>query len=174
MLSERLARWLPTAALLFLVTLLVTDHIVTTYAQPFRVEQSSMNPGLVAGDIVLATDQPHLEYGAIITTDAWADELYVKRLIGLPGDTIQFVDGQLYRNGERIDEPYGFPSADTYTVHLQEDEYWLLGDNRPRSSDSRKFGPVSAEHITYQVWTTVHHTEMSEPTSRKLNRALGH
>lgn len=170
MLSKRLSRWLPIGALVFLLSLLATDHIIVTYAQPFRVEQTSMNPGLVEGDIVLATTQPVLAYGNIVTTDAWAEDYYVKRLIGKPGDTIQFVDGQLYRNGEPVEEAYAIESDDTYTLTLGKDEYWLLGDNRPRSKDSRYFGPVDKEDIVYQVWLTVTHTEMPEPQSRKVSK----
>lgn len=167
--SERVSRWLPLAAVLLLLSAVVIGHVSKTFFVPYEVKQVSMNPGLVEGDTVLASTLPVLEYGNIVTTDAWAESLYVKRLIGLPGDTIEFVDGQLYRDGEAIDEPQTIPGDDTYTVTLGEDEYWLLGDNRPRSADSRAFGPVHREDIVSQVWMTVTHTEMPEPMFKKVS-----
>lgn len=169
--SERVSRWLPLAAVLLLVSAVIIGHVSKTFFVPYEVKQTSMNPGLVEGDTVLASTLPVLEYGNIVTTDAWAEDLYVKRLIGKPGDTIEFVDGQLYRNGETIDEPQTIhDDGDNYTVHLGEDEYWLLGDNRPRSADSRAFGAVHSSDITSQVWMTVTHTEMPEPQPRKVSK----
>lgn len=166
--SERVSRVLPGLAVVFLTCLVIFGHVSKTFFVPYEVKQVSMNPGLVEGDIVLASTLPTLEYGTIVTTDAWAAELYVKRLIGKPGDIIEFVDGQLYRNGEAIDEPQTIPDDDdNYTVTLGEDEYWLLGDNRPRSADSRAFGFVHSEDITSQVWTSVTHTPMPEAPTRQ-------
>lgn len=167
--SERVSRWLPLAAVLLLVSAVVIGHVSKAFFVPYEVKQTSMNPGLVEGDTVLASTLPVLEYGNIVTTDAWAEELYVKRLIGKPGDTIEFVDGQLYRNGEAIGEPQTIPDdGDNYTVTLGDDEYWLLGDNRPRSADSRAFGAVHASDITSQVWAQLTHTEMPEPVAKSV------
>lgn len=169
--SERVSRWLPLAAVLLLVSAVIIGHVSKTFFVPYEVKQTSMNPGLVEGDTVLGSTLPVLEYGNVVTTDAWAEELYVKRLIGKPGDTIEFVDGQLYRNGEAIGEPQTIPDdGDNYTVTLGEDEYWLLGDNRPRSADSRTFGTVHSSDIVSQVWMTVTHSEMPEPQPRKVSK----
>lgn len=166
--SDRVSRVLPGLAVVFLTCLVIFGHVSKTFFVPYEVKQTSMNPGLVEGDIVLASTLPTLEHGTIVTTDAWADDLYVKRLIGKPGDTIEFVDGQLILNGEVIDEPQTIPSDDTYTITLGDDEYWLLGDNRPRSRDSREFGVVHSEDITSQVWTSVTHTPMPEAPTRHV------
>lgn len=166
--TERVSRWLPLAAVLLLLSAVVVGHVSKTFFVPYEVKQTSMNPGLVEGDTVLASTLPTFEYDTIVTTDAWAEDLYVKRLIGKPGDTIEFVDGQLYRNGEAIDEPQTIRDEDdTYTITLGEDEYWLLGDNRPRSADSRAFGAVHRTDITSQVWAQLTHTPMPEAPTRQ-------
>ncbi len=76
----------------------------------------------------------------------------IKRLIGLPGETVEFRDTAVYINGVRLDEPYLNEPCDT--IHCGErvwvlgpDEYFLMGDNRNHSRDSRSFGPVQRERI---------------------------
>lgn len=77
------------------------------------------------------------------------EKLIVKRVIGLPGETIQYIDNELYVNGNRTVEP--FLAEGTYTnnfsIILDEDEYFCLGDNRVVSRDSRYYGPFSKEQI---------------------------
>ena len=77
-----------------------------------------------------------------------------KRIVGLPGDSIQIRDGILYRNGKAA--PDGFPimedaGAAEAAILLAPEEYFLLGDNRNHSRDSREFGPVAACYIINRV-----------------------
>ena len=70
------------------------------------------------------------------------EDYYVKRIIGLPGETIQIVDGKIYINGEVLEENYGNepilnPGRTAQPITLEEDEYFVLGDNRNISKDSR-------------------------------------
>jgi signal peptidase I len=80
------------------------------------------------------------------------DEDYIKRVVGVPGDTIEIRDTRVYVNGEPIDEPYTLEPCtpgrcpDT-SVTLGEDEFWMMGDNRNNSSDSRSFRAVHRSYI---------------------------
>jgi len=80
--------------------------------------------------------------------------VFVKRLIGLPGDEIEIRDGQLYVNAEPLEEPYvygGEVGVNFGPVTVGEGEYFLMGDNRYQSCDSREFGTVPRESITSRV-----------------------
>ena len=85
---------------------------------------------------------------AVIRTDSENKKLLVKRVIGLPGDTIEYRDNMLYVNGEYLEEPYlKDVSTGDFKVTLKEDEYYCLGDNRNVSRDSRYYGAFSQEQI---------------------------
>ena len=84
------------------------------------------------------------------------DDYYVKRVIGLPGETIQIIKDKIYINGEVLEENYGKdPITDQgiakSPITLGEDEFFVLGDNREVSEDSRYFGPVEKENISGHV-----------------------
>ena len=78
----------------------------------------------------------------------------VKRVIGLPGDVIEIDTGRVIRNGERLEEPYVIHSdARTFApLVVPEGSYYVLGDNRLVSSDSRHWGFVSDEHVIGRAW----------------------
>lgn len=94
------------------------------------------------------------------------DKYIIKRVIGLPGDTVKYIDGQLYINGNAIDEPYldtvyerNYPGEfmeDIPEFTLGADEYYCLGDNRPDSLDSRYYGPFSLEQISGKDLFVIH------------------
>lgn len=84
------------------------------------------------------------------------EEDYIKRVLGLPGETVEFRDTLLYIDGNPIDEPYiNEPCTPNQcrdnTWELGEGEYFMLGDNRNRSQDSRNFDQVSREYIVGEV-----------------------
>lgn len=79
---------------------------------------------------------------------------YIKRVIGLPGETVKLEDNIFYVNGKKIEEPYLDPGLFTFggsylhegeEVTVPEGQYFVVGDNRPHSSDSREFGPIAKE-----------------------------
>ncbi|MCY4557388.1 MAG: signal peptidase I [Chloroflexi bacterium] len=79
---------------------------------------------------------------------------FVKRIIGEPGDLIAIDDGQVAINGETLDEPYLDVLGRTrmHDIQLADDEYFVLGDNRNGSRDSRHWGPLPSDHIIGKVW----------------------
>lgn len=82
----------------------------------------------------------------------------IKRLVGKPGDVVEIRGSHVFVNGHMLDEPYLPPGVTTEPTRaatswiLGEDEYFLLGDNRTFSQDSRAFGPVPASHLVGRAW----------------------
>ena len=87
----------------------------------------------------------------------------IKRVVGLPGDTLEGKDGRLYRNGRKVPEPYlsgrGF-TATFPKVKVKPGQYWVMGDNREDSADSRIFGPIARSQLVGRavltVWPVTH------------------
>lgn len=79
---------------------------------------------------------------------------FVKRVIGIPGDVVEIRDGVVFVNGEALDEPYltGRDKSNMGRLVVGEDEYFVLGDNRRGSNDSRNWGTVPEENILGKVW----------------------
>lgn len=103
-----------------------------------RIAGSSMEGTLLSGDVVLICRWETPERGNVMQcTFPGRSGTYVKRVIGLPNDTIEFSSGALTVNGRPLSEPYvSSPTEDMY-IALGEDEYFVLGDNRAESYDSR-------------------------------------
>ena len=131
-------------------------------ARPIRVQGNSMYPTLESESVGLANvlsvemgDLNRFDIAIIYLPEK--KEYLVKRIIGLPGETVSYTDGQLYINGEPVDEPFlnaDYTSqwgdefmSDVEPITLGEDEYYCLGDNRPNSRDSRYYGPFTNSQI---------------------------
>src|SRR5690606_17051105 len=86
-------------------------------------------------------------------------EYFIKRVVGLPGETVEITDGKViisnaqYPNGLELEEEYldGVPTDGKKKITLGADEYFVLGDNRDESLDSRAFGPLTRDHIVGRV-----------------------
>lgn len=111
----------------------------------FVVPTGSMNPTIHPGDFIFANalayviDEP--QRGDVVTFEG-EDKMLVKRIIGMPNDTVSFVDGKVIVNGEVLDEEYLTNEVKTYsscTFVVPEGHYFMLGDNRINSCDSRYF-----------------------------------
>lgn len=139
------------------------------------VDGQSMYPTLQHDDRLILNKVRSIDRFDIVVFPApdEPDNQYIKRVIGMPGDTIEYIEDDLYLNGEYVDEPYldhfedeeFFASYITGNFTLEslfgtetvpEGHYFVLGDNRLNSRDSRSFGFVSEENITgetrLQIW----------------------
>lgn len=133
--------------------------IISIFVRPGVVNGHSMEPNFYHGDRFFMVKDWMIEeynYGDVVCVDI-EGRVLIKRIIGLPGDTIVIDNYKVYRNGEELDEseylsddvrtlPYGF--VNTFTV--DEGEYFVLGDNRENSADSRMIGPVKT--IMGKTW----------------------
>jgi signal peptidase I len=82
----------------------------------------------------------------IIVTRSWVgDAFYVKRVIGMPGDNIEYRDGVLWLNG--VETPELWEGTDSYQVTVPDGKLWVLGDNRQNSSDSRENGLLERDNV---------------------------
>ena len=151
----------------------------------YKVEGHSMDPTLKGGNYLVAINYFTPERGDLVTAKE-DDRIIIKRVIGLPNDTIEFKNDKLYVNGQeqdesylnkfkeafntnRLHEEYSYNEAyqtlaaqmthftldkngkSEFSITLKDDEYYLLGDNRPVSKDSREVGPFSRKQITGEV-----------------------
>jgi len=162
------------------LTLLIYLVIHNFVAQPFEVQQSSMSPTILNGEYILIDklsvrfDGYH--YGDVVVFTPPAGSgldtegiPFIKRVIGLPGDTVSLENGRVFvtQAGEspvRIEEPYvvtrdgvtaptDCPRPDCpLTWIVGDDEYFVMGDNRPSSQDSRVFGPIEKDLILGRAW----------------------
>lgn len=149
---------------IFIICFVVVYLLTNFVAKPIRVEGSSMYPTLKDGEIGI-TNVFAVKFGevsrfdVVIIYNEERSEHWVKRVIGLPGDTIESKNDVLYINGEAVDQFFldqsyiaefqkdGLFTNDFGPVTLNDQEYWLMGDNRIRSEDSRIHGPFSEEEL---------------------------
>lgn len=123
------------------------------------VRGSSMAPRIHDGDRILIDHFSYLfrevERGDIVVLKYPLDPKvdYIKRVIGLPGDEIDIEGGRVRVNGDAIDEPYVAASDPLARLHIEVKpaHYFVLGDNRPRSCDSREFGLVPVDYLRGRV-----------------------
>lgn len=153
MLNPRLRVW----ARDIIISILASFFIVTVLYQPVRVEGTSMQPELRDQDR-LFIDKFFFHFEKIDRGDVVVfhyprdpEKSYIKRVIGLPGDAIFIDHGQVWVNDQPLDESYVPPRyRDTRSMPemiVPPDEYFVMGDHRSISSDSRDFGPVERDLI---------------------------
>jgi signal peptidase I len=154
------------------LTLLIFLVIQNFVAQPYQVKQQSMERTLEPGQYVLVDKltprfNPYHRGDIVVFTPpaGWTDNdtPFIKRVIGLPGDTIEIRDdGRVYANGLQLDEPYLFaldgvpqptippPSQSRWVVGAA--QLFVLGDHRMNSADSRSFGLIDQASVIGRAW----------------------
>ena len=135
--------------LIIIAVILIRTFIIT----PVRVDGASMDQTLEDGQILLLYKLSNIDYGDIVVLDEEKEgEIIIKRIIGMPGDTVSIRDNTVYVNGEKVEEDYAYGETSDYEeITLDDDEYFILGDNRPISKDSRYFGPVKEDEIIGKI-----------------------
>lgn len=151
--------WLDLIKFGFIVLVIVIPFRIFI-AQPYIVEGSSMDPTFKDGDYLIV-DQISYKFeqparGAVIILKYPKDtsKNFIKRVIGFPGETVDIHGGDVYiktassTDEVKLDEPYiKYPKFENYQYTLKAGEYFVMGDNRAGSSDSRIWGPLPAEDI---------------------------
>lgn len=147
--NRKIRRAIISSILYVLSIVLIVFVVLAFVCQKTVILGDSMYPLLENGDEVLIDKvtydfrEPH-RYDVIVLKFRYlADTYYVKRIIGLPGETVQIYDGVIYINNTPLDDPYGYedyiidPGLAEEPIELGENEYFVLGDNRNVSRDSR-------------------------------------
>lgn len=137
--------------------------------QPHKIKGSSMHPNFPDGEFVLTQKVSYYLHGpergdvVVFTPPPSVSNLdeYIKRVIGLPGETISVRDGHVYINGKLLKESYLKDNVFTDSggfldegrdYQIPPGQYIVMGDNRPHSSDSRSWGPITKSEITGKAW----------------------
>lgn len=139
------------------LVLIIKTYVVT----PVRVNGSSMYPTLRHKDIMLLSKISYQSHGIKrfdIIVIREGDEFIIKRVIGLPGEKVEYIDNKLYINGKYVEEPFDHKLTKDYeeVKTVPDGMYFVLGDNRLNSTDSRILGFIPKQdilgHATYTIY----------------------
>lgn len=144
------------------VLALVIFLLIRLVVQNYRIESHSMLPNFHEGQFILVNKLAY-KLGApkrgdvvVFHNPQRLDEDYIKRVIGLPGDTVEVIDQTIYINQQPLDEPFphnSFAPGEPYgpTV-VGPNQIFVMGDNRGNSQDSRVFGPLDEDLLVGKAW----------------------
>mgnify|MGYP003364993658 FL=1 len=193
---KELMSWIVPIAIGLLLALLIKQFAF----QFVRVDGPSMQPNLQNNELVVCLKQAKIHRGSVVVFDANGVDPqvsvkteYVKRVIGLPGDTVEAKNGNLYVNGKKVDQSYISKSerssgTGTWTLHsisqenswvlhngaykVPKGEYFVLGDHRSVSNDSRYWGFVPKSKIVGVV--KVGFWNRTQPAKNNINQQWKH
>jgi signal peptidase I len=172
--QKLLKEYVEALAVALILALIIRSFVV----QAFKIPSESMVETLLVGDHLLVskfaygiklpfTDKTLIKTGDPERGDVIVFEYpenrdldYIKRIIGLPGDVVELKNNVLYRNGQKVEEPYkrveAVPGPGTRSTWgpetVPEGQYFVMGDNRDHSQDSRYWGFVPREYIRGKAW----------------------
>lgn len=166
--AESVAREILGWVVYILIVIAATYLIVTYVGQRTMVSGDSMEATLHDGDNLIVDKlsyrlrEPERFEIVVFPYKHKEDTYYIKRIIGLPGETVQVKDGYVYINDELLEENYGLetmniPGIADEPILLGEDDYFVLGDNRNASSDSRDpgVGILKREDLIGRAWIRI-------------------
>ena len=134
----------------YLIIIVVVVAIRTFIITPIVVQGESMVPTLDGGEVMLLKkiDTSYERFDIVVVNKSVEGDNLIKRVIGLPGETIRCKNNNIYINDEIIDDPYGKGDTGNFQeITLGDDEYFLMGDNRTVSLDSRILGVIKKDEI---------------------------
>ena len=140
-------------ALIIIVALLLAYYLIV---QVFIIKGVSMDPNFADGEIILVNRVsyyfalPSRGDSIVFVFPGTKSDKYIKRIIGLPGETIQISNNEIKINGNRLKEEHLSSGSKTFgeiNLRLKADQFFVLGDNRELSNDSRIWGPLSKSQI---------------------------
>ncbi|MBQ9019259.1 MAG: signal peptidase I [Bacilli bacterium] len=141
--------------IIIIAIVLVIKHF---YVAPIKVNGSSMYNTLKDKDIMILNRFKYrhsdIKRYDIVVVDQ-GKEYLIKRIIGLPGDELEYKDNILYINGKKVDDKYAKGKTEDFKIKLKKDYYFVMGDNRQNSLDSRYFGPFNRNKIKGKTSFTV-------------------
>ncbi len=155
--------------IVFIVVVVAASYLIVTFVgQRTEVSGSSMETTLSSGDQLIVDKISYRfrdpkRYDIVVFPYRYEENTYyIKRIIGLPGETVQIVDGMVYINGSPLNEHYGNeviedPGSAAEPITLGDDEYFVLGDNRNNSQDSRasNVGLIHRDELLGRAWVRI-------------------
>lgn len=131
----------------YIIILIVVLLVRTFIATPIKVNGNSMYKTLDGSEFMILNKLAKIDRYDIVVVDTKSDEL-IKRVYGLPGEKISIENNSIYINDKKIEDIYAYGETSNYeSITLGSDEYFILGDNRVVSLDSRTIGPVKKSQV---------------------------
>jgi len=159
--GRRIVRFLREVLETVLPAILIALLINVFVGQATRVEGQSMEPNLHTDQRLVVEKMSYRFHGpqrfdiVVLRLPSQGEELLIKRIVGLPGETVEIRNGHIYVDAQVLDEPFAIgdtrPGRQSSVV-VPPLHVYVLGDNRNHSNDSRNFGPVPIENIIGRAW----------------------
>ena len=133
----------------YIIIIVIVVFVRTFIITPVKVNGTSMYPTLEGNEIMLLNKLGTIDrFDIVVLKLDGENNNLIKRVIGLPGEKVEIKDNEIYINDELLEDPYGY--GVTYNIDpvtLDDDEYFILGDNRIVSLDSTVFGKINRSEI---------------------------